>query len=69
MTPLFNGFTASDCSSCRATANVLNGEPGWFCPCGHYNFQSWSDSQIPYTTFKTTFCRLWTAFVTVPKKI
>lgn len=45
----FTGFTAENCGSCKATANVLAGGPGWCCPCGHYNVQSWSNSQIPHT--------------------
>jgi hypothetical protein len=46
--PGFNGFTAESCGSCKATANVLAGGPGWFCPCGHFNVQSWSGFQIPH---------------------
>ena len=42
------GFTAETCGSCKATANVLAGNPGWFCPCGHFNTQSWNHHQIPH---------------------
>ena len=43
-----NGFSGESCGSCKATANVLAGGPGWFCGCGHYNVQSWSHHQIPH---------------------
>ena len=44
----FDGFTAETCGKCKATANVLGGCPGWFCPCGHYNCQSWNCHTIPH---------------------
>lgn len=44
----FNGFTGEQCSVCKATANVLAGGPGWHCPCGHYNLQSWHCHMIPH---------------------
>ena len=44
----FNGFTAETCSDCGARVNVLAHAPGWFCPCGHFNLQSWSYSQVPW---------------------
>lgn len=44
----FNGFSGESCGdACKATANVLAGA-GWFCPCGHYNVQSWNHHQIPH---------------------
>ena len=44
----FDGFTASSCGKCKATANVLHGGAGWFCPCGHYVLLSWSHTMIPH---------------------
>jgi hypothetical protein len=46
----FDGFTADTCGNCKATVNVLNDMPGWSCPCGHYNVQSWSSCRIPHDT-------------------
>jgi hypothetical protein len=36
------GFTATTCGNCEATANVPTGLPGWWCPCGHWNVCDWS---------------------------
>lgn len=44
----YMGWGAESCGSCRKTANVLAGGPGWFCPCGQYNVQSWSHRQFPH---------------------
>ena len=58
------GFSGESCGNCRATANVLAGGPGWFCPVcevvvdtgddekllvsEEYNCQSWSCHQMPH---------------------
>ena len=44
------GFSGEHCSQCKATANVPTENPGWFCPCGAYNNQSWNHRQIPHET-------------------
>ncbi|MBI5173160.1 MAG: hypothetical protein HY986_09735 [Candidatus Melainabacteria bacterium] len=44
----YNGFTAEVCGNCQAKANVFALDTEWFCACGHFNCQSWSDSLIPH---------------------
>lgn len=46
--PYYQGFTADTCGSCKKTANVLAGDPGWFCACGHFNVLPFHGSRIPY---------------------
>ncbi len=42
------GFNGESCGQCKATANVMGGGAGWFCPCGHYNTQCWSGGMFPH---------------------
>ncbi len=35
----FTGITGTTCGSCLAEANVCVGGSGWFCGCGHFNYQ------------------------------
>lgn len=44
----YQGFSGESCGKCKATANVLAGGAGWFCPCGHYNFQLLFHHQPPH---------------------
>lgn len=44
----YPGFSGESCSSCKAKANVLARQAGWFCPCGAFNCQSWSHTQFPH---------------------
>ena len=44
----YQGFSAETCGHCKATANVLSDNAGWFCVCGHYNLQNWSHHQRPH---------------------
>ncbi len=46
----YNGWTAVSCGQCKKTVNVLSYAAGWFCPCGAYNNQSWTQTFIPHET-------------------
>ena len=38
-------YSGETCGMCNRKANVLFPGAGWFCPCGHYNVQSFSHHQ------------------------
>lgn len=44
----YQGHTGESCGTCHKTANVFSGGAGWFCECGHYNVQSFSNSNTPH---------------------
>ena len=44
----YQGFIGDHCGTCRKTANVLNGGPGWICICGSYNVQAFHGGMMPH---------------------
>ena len=45
---IYDGWSGEQCGRCSSIANIVAFGPGWFCPCAHYNVQSWSHANPPH---------------------